>query len=107
MWLPLVGLLLGIILGLSLTITIPLEYARYTAVAVLASLDSLVGAARATLDGTYRNRIFLSGLLSNSLLAFIITFLGDRMGSDLYLAAVVAFGVRLFQNLSLIRQKLL
>jgi small basic protein len=38
------------------------------------------------------------------LLAAFIVFLGDRLGIDLYLAAVVAFGVRLFQNLALVRR---
>jgi len=33
--------------------------------------------------------------------------LGDRLGLELYLAAVVVFGVRLFQNLGIIRRYLL
>lgn len=107
MWLPFVGLCVGVIVGLFTSWTIPQDYARYTAVAVLAALDSMVGATRATLEGTYRNRVFLSGLVGNALLAFMITYLGDRLGSDLYIAAIVAFGVRLFDNFSKIRQRLL
>ncbi|MCL5942680.1 MAG: small basic family protein, partial [Actinobacteria bacterium] len=34
----------------------------------------------------------------------VITFCGDRLGVNLYLAAVIAFGVRLFQNLAIIRR---
>jgi small basic protein len=104
MWLPIAGLGLGVLLGLFSQWTIPQEYARYTAVAVLAALDSMVGATRASLEGHYRNRVFLSGLVGNAVLALLITYLGDRLGSDLYLAAIVAFGVRLFNNFSKIRQ---
>jgi small basic protein len=107
MWLPFLGLLIGVVIGIFSSWEIPQEYARYTAVAVLAALDSMVGATRSTLEGTYRNRIFLSGLIGNALLAFMITYLGDRLGSDLYIAAIVAFGVRLFDNFSKIRQRLL
>jgi hypothetical protein len=44
---------------------------------------------------------------SNALLAAGLAFVGERLGIDLYLAAVVAFGVRLFQNLAIIRRHLL
>jgi small basic protein len=36
-----------------------------------------------------------------------LTVLGDRLGVELYYAAIVAFGVRLFNNLAIIRRLLL
>ena len=51
--------------------------------------------------------MFLSGLLLNSLAAGALTYLGDRLGVDLYLAAIVAFGVRIFDNIAVIRRHLL
>jgi small basic protein len=107
MWLPALGLLAGIVIGLLFSFTIPAEYARYTAIAVLAGLDSILGAARAELDGRYDNRVFVSGLVTNMLLAGLLTFLGDRLGVELYVAAIVAFGVRLFNNMGIIRRRLL
>ena len=104
MWLPIIGLLLGIALGMVFSFSVPMEYTRYTAIAMLAAADSVIGAWRAGLDGKYNNRIFLSGLLVNMLLAAFLTFLGDRLGVDLYLAAVVVFGARLFNNLAIIRR---
>ncbi len=104
MWLPIIGLLLGIALGMVFSFSVPVEYTRYTAISMLAAADSVVGAWRAGLDGKYNNRIFLSGLLVNMLLAAFLTFLGDRLGVDLYLAAVVVFGARLFNNLAIIRR---
>ena len=43
MWLPAVGLILGIILGAILDIRIPSVYLNYLSIAVLASLDTIVG----------------------------------------------------------------
>jgi small basic protein len=104
--LPALGLLAGIVVGLIFSLSIPTDYARYTAIAVLAALDSILGAARAELESHYDNRVFISGLLTNMLLAGLLTFLGDRLGVDLYVAAIVAFGVRLFNNLGIIRRRL-
>jgi small basic protein len=106
-WLPLLGLLIGLMLGLAFSLSIPAEYSRYTAVGILAALDSLLGAARAELEGKFDNRIFLSGFVANTSLAGLLTLLGDRLGVELYVAGVVAFGVRIFNNLSIIRRHLL
>jgi small basic protein len=106
-WLPVLGLLIGLVLGAALSLTIPAEYSRYTAMAILAALDSVLGAVRAEMDGQFDNRIFLTGFFTNMILAGGLTYLGDRLGVELYMAAVVAFGVRLFNNLAMIRRQLL
>ena len=41
MWLPLVGLLIGIIIGSVFSLQIPAQYSRYTAMAILAAFDSV------------------------------------------------------------------
>ncbi len=107
MWLPALGLLVGIVAGLVFRLTVPAEYARYTAIAILAALDSILGAARAELEDQYDNLVFLSGLVTNMLLAGLLTFLGARLGVELYVAAILAFGVRLFNNLAIIRRHLI
>jgi small basic protein len=104
LWIPVLFLIAGLIIGLQFDLTIPDVYARYTAVAILAALDAVIGAVRAELNKSYDNRIFLSGFVSNIVLAAGLTFLGDRLGVDLSLAAVVAFGVRLFNNVAIIRR---
>jgi small basic protein len=105
MWLPILGLLIGLIVGSLLRVEVPAQYSRYTAMAILAALDSVLGAARAEVEGAYNNRVFITGLLANALLAGLLTFIGDRLGVELYLAAIVAFGVRLFDNLARIRRR--
>ena len=105
--LAIIGLVLGVLIGLNLPVLLPQDYAKYMSVAALAALDSVFGGIRAAMEEHYDNRIFISGFFSNTLLAAGLAFIGERLGIDLYLAAVVAFGVRLFQNLAIIRRHLL
>ena len=107
MWLPLSALLAGVIIGLMFSLSVPETYARYTAMAILAAMDSILGAARADMEGEYSNSVFVSGLVTNMFLAGFLTFLGDRLGVELYFAAIVAFGARLFNNIGTIRRYLL
>ena len=107
MLLPLAGLLVGILLGLVLNINVGFELSRYSAVAILAAFDSVLGAVRAELEGTYDNRIFISGFVVNAVVAVLLTFIGDRLGLDLYLVALITFGLRIFQNVALIRRHFL
>ena len=107
MWLPLAGLILGILLGLLLQVEVSFEFARYSAVGILAALDSVLGGIRAELEGVFSDRIFLSGFITNTLVAMLLTFVGDRLGLDLYLVALITFGLRIFQNVALIRRHFL
>lgn len=94
----------GIVIGLYSPVTIPIGYARYTAVALLAGLDSIFGAFKAYIARTYEPRVFLTGLITNMALAGGLTYVGDKIGVDLSIAAIVAFGVRIFNNLASIRR---
>ncbi|MBY0097665.1 small basic family protein [Mesobacillus maritimus] len=107
MWLPLMGLVIGVIIGLLTDIRIPPEYSNYLSIAILAALDTLFGGIRAQLQNIYDEKVFVSGFFFNILLAASLAFLGVHLGVDLYLAAVFAFGVRLFQNIAVIRRILL
>ena len=107
MWLPILGLIIGIIFGLLTEIKVPDEYSNYLSIAVLAALDTLFGGIRAQLQNIYDEKVFVSGFFFNILLAASLAFLGVHLGVDLYLAAVFAFGVRLFQNIAVIRRLLL
>ena len=107
MWLPIIGLLVGVIISYLFSITIPVQYSRYTALAILAASDSILGAARARLEDQYDNKVFISGFCVNALLAGFLAFVGDHLGVELHYAAIVAFGVRLFDNLAIIRRHFL
>ncbi len=106
-WLGIFGLAVGVAIGLNVPVILPQAYAKYLSVAALAALDSVLGGIRAAVEEHFDNTIFISGFFSNALLAAGLAFIGERLGIDLYLAAVVAFGVRLFQNLAILRRHLL
>lgn len=104
-WLPLTGLAVGFALVYWLPIgPVPNDYASYLSLAALAGLDSIFGGIRAGIEGKFHDDIFLTGFVVNTLLAAGLAYLGDQIGVDLLLAAVVALGGRVFLNLSLIRR---
>lgn len=99
------SLALGVAVGLLTNLSIPAALLTYVGVAVLAAFDSVMGGIRASLENTFDDRVFIFGFLTNTLLAAFIVFIGDRIGvRELYLAAVVAFGIRLFDNLAIVRR---
>ncbi|MDF2606683.1 MAG: small basic protein [Bacillales bacterium] len=107
MWLSVLGLIIGIFLGFMSDLRIPSEYQNYLSIAILASLDTIIGGIRAHLQHIYDELVFVSGFFFNIILAASLAFLGVHLGVDLYLAAVFAFGVRLFQNIAVIRRLLI
>lgn len=107
MWLPILALLLGIAIGFITNIPIPGEYSNYLSIAILAALDTLLGGIRAKLQDSYDELVFISGFFFNIILAIGLAFLGVHIGVDLYLVAMIAFGIRLFQNIAVIRRILL
>jgi small basic protein len=105
-WLPIVGFLVGFSVVLRFPTDVPYDYGSYLSLATLAGLDSIFGGIRAGVEGKFRSDIFLSGFVVNMVLAVLLAFLGDQIGvTDLYLAAVVTLGGRIFLNLSLIRRQ--
>lgn len=101
------AIIVGIVVGVFLPFNIPPAYTKYVSVSFLAGLDSVLGALRAGKKKKFNFVIFASGFVTNALLAALLTLMGDRMGVDLYIAAIVAFGVRIFNNLSFIRRDIL
>jgi small basic protein len=103
-WLPVIGLVTGFIAVYLSQYTIPPGLADYLGLVALAGLDSICGGIRAGIEGKFHDDIFLSGFVMNTILAGSLAYLGDRIGVDLFLAAVVTLGGRVFLNLSLIRR---
>ena len=105
--LELVGLLIGLAAGFLVPWTIPSQYTLYAAAGLLAALDSALGGVRSRLKGEFKLDVYLSGTVGNAAIAVFLTWLGERLGIPLYLAAVVVFGTRMFQNFAEIRRELL
>jgi small basic protein len=102
-----VGLLLGVVAGLFWNINIPDKFSPYISVAILACLDSVFGALRAALSKNFRSDVFISGFFGNAVLAAALAYLGDKLNVPIYLAAVIVFGGRLFDNFAIIRRLML
>ncbi|MCM0757314.1 MULTISPECIES: small basic family protein [Sporomusa] len=107
MWLPLTGLLIGLGIGMAFPITVPAQYAKFMSIALLASLDSVFGGLRAVLSSHFDNVVFITGFFTNALMAAVLVYIGERIGIDLYYVALLAFGLRVFQNLAIIRRYML
>ena len=101
------GLLIGVGIGYALPFQLPYWVSKYVSVSFLAGLDSVLGGSRAGLENRFDYLVFTSGFFFNLVLADVLTYLGDQLGVDLYLAAVVTFGVRIFENLAIIRRDLI
>lgn len=101
------GLIIGVILGLVLNVNIPDQFSSYVSVAILACIDSVFGAVRGNLYKSFQADIFISGFFGNAILAAALAYLGDKLGVPIYLAAVLVFGGRIFDNFANIRRKLL
>ncbi len=98
-----IGCVVGALIGLNIP-TIPYTYSSYLAIAIIAALDSVFGAITSILNGKFDLKIFLSGFFVNAILAIALTYLGQKLNVDIYLAAVVVFVGRMFNNLGTIRR---
>ncbi len=95
--------LLGCIVG-NFMPTVGYEYSKYLAIAIMAALDSIIGAFSAKTQDKYDINIFISGFFLNAIIAIIFTMIGQNLDVDIYLAAIFVFVYRIFNNLSVIRR---
>lgn len=102
-----IGIVLGLVVGNYLPFTYPDNYSLYVSIGILAAIDSVFGAVRASMEDKYDNLVFLTGFLSNGVLAAFLSYWGDKMGVPLYYAPIFVFGGRLFSNFAVIRRLLI
>ncbi|MBE6100398.1 MAG: DUF1290 domain-containing protein [Anaerovibrio sp.] len=102
-----IGLVLGLLVGFVVPWGIPAGYSSLFSVALMACLDSVFGGLKAACNGNFDDKVFITGFFTNALLAAFLVYVGDRLGIDLYYVALLAFGLRIFNNLGIIRQHLL
>ena len=84
--------------------TISYSYSGYLAIAIIAALDSVFGGLTSVLKKNFDIKIFVTGFFGNAILAMLLTYLGEKLNVDIYLAAVIVFVGRMFTNLSIIRR---
>lgn len=98
-----IGCIVGAFIGFNSPI-IPYTYSGYLAIAIIAALDSVFGGISSTLNKTFDLKIFVSGFFGNAILSILLTYLGQKLNVDIYLAAIVVFVGRMFNNLAIIRR---
>jgi len=106
MWyLALVGVAVGLVLGYLLVPTVSAGVARYAAIALLCCLDGLF---HLLAKGETRESPLprLARLVAYLLVAGMLLAISDRLGLDLYIAAVAALGLRIFGNLDMLLERL-
>ncbi len=102
-----IGILLGCLLGAIAGINAPVisyTYSSYLAIAIIAALDSVFGGITSVLKKNFDLKIFATGFFCNAILSMMLTYLGEKLNVDIYLAAIVVFVGRMFTNLTIIRR---
>lgn len=99
----LIGCILGAIVGINVPV-ISYTYSSYLAIAIIAALDSVFGGITGILKKEFDIKVFISGFFCNSILSILLTYLGNKLNVDIYLAAIVVFVGRMFINLTIIRK---
>ena len=98
-----IACILGVAVGLNAPI-ISYTYSSYLAIVIIAALDSVFGGVASVINKKFDMKIFISGFFGNAVLAILLTVLGEKLNVDIYLAAIVVFVGRMFNNLGIIRR---
>ena len=102
-----IAIILGCVIGALIGINMPMisyTYSGYLAIAIIAALDSVFGGISSTLNKNFDLKIFVTGFFGNAILSILLTYLGQKLNVDIYLAAIVVFVGRMFNNLAIIRR---
>lgn len=99
-----IAVVLGIGLGIIVPYNLTSDTLPYVAVAIIAALDSIFGGIVANFSKRFSINVFMTGLISNAVLAVALTYVGNMLGINLSFAAIVVFGVRIFNNFANIRR---
>ena len=104
----LLAIVAGVVSGLVLQPTVPLDLQPYLPIAVVAALDALFGGVRAWLERIFDDKVFVVSFVGNVLVASLVVYLGDKLGvgGQLSTGIVVVLGIRIFSNAAAIRRRL-
>ncbi|MET0449545.1 MAG: small basic family protein [Aeromicrobium sp.] len=105
---PLIGLVVGVVIGLWFEPTVPTGLQPYLPIAIVAALDAVIGALRALGERRFNDRVFVVSFVSNVVIAAFMVYLGDQVGvgSQLSTGVVVVLGIRIFANAAAIRRRI-
>ena len=102
-----IAIIIGCVVGILLGINAPMisyTYSSYLAIAIVAALDTVFGGINSIINKHFNMKIFISGFFGNAILAILLTYVGEKLNVDIYLAAIFVFVGRMFNNLGYIRR---
>lgn len=97
------GCIFGVLLGVNMPV-ISYTYSSYVAIAIVAAMDTVLGGISSYIQKKFDIKIFITGFFGNAILSILLTYLGNKLNVDIYLAAVFVFVGRMFTNLAIIRR---
>ena len=103
---PLIGLLIGLVIGLFVSVPVPAAWAPYLALMVLAGIDTLLAVLVRKNESQEYGTKFLLEFLVNSLMAMLLTALGQQINFELSTIIAFVFTYRIFINIREIVSKL-
>jgi small basic protein len=106
MWIPLVGLIIGLVIGMIFPASIPDIGVKYLSICALSSIDSVFIGFRARLNNHFNTVLFTIEFILNTIIAIGLVYLGDIMKTDLFIAIAIIFCARIFYNLSNLNHQL-
>jgi len=98
------GLVAGIVLGVFMPSYIPKEYAALFSVALMAGFDTAFGGLRSALEDVFDSTIFITGFFANIVMAAFFCYAGNFLGIDFYMIVNLVLGMRIFNNVAIIRR---
>jgi len=106
MWLPLLGLIFGLLIGTMFPLSIPVIQAKYLSIGALSAIDCVFIGFRAKLNNHFNTLLFAIEFVLNTIIAIGLVYLGDIMNTDLFVAIAIIFSARIFYNLSNLNHQL-
>jgi small basic protein len=95
------GLIFGIFLGY--VIQVPTNE-KICAVIMLAAIDSISGGAVAKFNSNFSDRALIIDFFTNIIFALVLILLGNFFEAELYYIALPIFGLRIFKNISSLKE---
>lgn len=106
MWIPSVGLIIGLIIGALFPFSIAVISAKYLAVTALLAIDFIFIGFRSKLNDHFNTIPFIIEFILNTIIAIGLVCLGDIMNTDLFMAITIVLSARIFYNVSSLNHQL-
>ena len=95
MFYSILGLIVGLLIGLNLTITYSTVFTLYITISILILLNGIFRTLNKE-EMVVHKEVALLGF--EIAISSLIAFLGETLGVSLYLAVILAFGIKIFDN---------